>query len=70
MAEKTIRHVRPREAFSGTYQGAPFTMNRDMVLDANDPIVKRYKDKFVPLEPGRARPSVEQMTKAPGEIRF
>lgn len=69
MAEKTIKHVRPKEPFSGTYRGAPFTLNPHTILDANDPIVKKFRDFFVPIEPSRSRPVVEQATKNPGEAR-
>lgn len=72
MATKTIpaSHVRPKETFSGTYEGAPFTFNPDHILDAKDPIVRKYPTMFVPLDTSRSRPTAEQMTKAPGEIRF
>lgn len=61
--------LRPREAFTGDYDGEPFVANPTEIFPDDHPIVKAHRDKFVPLEPTRQRPRVEQMTAAPGELR-
>ena len=58
--------VRPREAFTGDYEGVPFVANPSEVFAEDHPIVVAHPDKFMPV---MERHSVTQMTAAPGEKR-
>lgn len=70
---KEPQYVRAREAFFGCLKPGDddtmVTVSPNEIIHADDPIVKKWPDKFIPLEPSRQRPSVEQATKAPGEQR-
>ncbi len=61
--------VRPREAFTGDLNGEVVVLGPNDVLNDRDQAVKKWPHLFVPLEPDRTRPDVEQMTAAPGEVR-
>ena len=62
-------YVRPREAATGDHNGEPFVLNPNEIFDADHPIVRAHPNLFMPVEPSRARPRVEQATAAPGELR-
>lgn len=66
---RTVAHVQAKEAATGVIDGTPFVLSPGEVLSADHEIVRAYPDFFRPLEPGRERPSVEQMTAEPGEKR-
>jgi hypothetical protein len=61
--------MRPKDAFSGDTEDGPVTLTPNHILRADDPLVKRWPHHFVPVEPTRMRPDVEQATAAPGEVR-
>lgn len=63
-AQKTF--VRPREAFTGDYDGVPFVANPSEIFADDHPLVKRHPDKFMPV---MERGAVATMTAAPGEKR-
>lgn len=65
----TSDFVRPREAATGDINGEPFVLNPNEIFDADDPIVRKHPALFMPVEPTRQRPRVEQATAAPGEQR-
>lgn len=65
----TTEYVRPREAATGDHNGEPFVLNPNEIFDADYPLVRKHPGLFMPVEPSRQRPSVEQATAAPGETR-
>jgi hypothetical protein len=65
----TSDFMRPREAATGDIDGEPFVLNPNEIFDADHPIVRAHPGLFMPVEPTRSRPSVEQATAAPGERR-
>jgi hypothetical protein len=65
----TTEFVRPREAATGDINGEQFVLNPNEIFDADHPIVRKHPGLFMPVEPTRHRPTVEQATAAPGELR-
>lgn len=63
------RYVRPREACTFDHDGAPVVLSPNEIFEKDDPVVKARPELFIPLEPSRQRPAVEQATAGPGEQR-
>jgi hypothetical protein len=61
--------MQPAEPATGTYNGEPFVLSPREVYAADHELVRAYPHLFKPFEPNRQRPTVEQMTAAPGEKR-
>jgi len=66
MPQTQKRMYRPRESFTGDYEGEPFVANPSEVFAEDHPLVKRYADLFVPVV---ERNSVVTMTAEPGTKR-
>jgi hypothetical protein len=66
---KEPSYFRPKEAATGTYRGEAWVIGPNQIFEGSDRLVKRHPELFVPIEPDRQRPAVEQMTAAPGEQR-
>lgn len=73
-------YVRAKDSFSGDIDSGdrdeegrpvmvPVVVTPASILEASDPIVRRWPHHFQALAPDRQRPAVEQATAAPGEVR-
>lgn len=58
--------MRPREAFTGDYDGVPFVANPSEIFADDHPIVRAHPDKFMVVT---ERNAVATMTAEPGTKR-
>ncbi len=69
MAKTTDAIYVVRETFFGTLDGEEVAYYRGEAVDATDPALKKWPERFAPLTFPHRRPEVEQATAAPGEKR-
>lgn len=66
MPAATKQMMRPREAFTGDYDGVPFVANPSEIFAEDHPLVRLHPDKFIPV---MERGAVATMTAEPGTKR-